>query len=94
MSQIEINIPDIEEINRKLDLLMNIVGKQINDPKCIVLDNDDFMKMLKISKSKAAMLRNEGKITYSKESQTGKVWYLLSDVLDFLDRNKYEKFKN
>jgi hypothetical protein len=50
------------------------------------------MQYLKISATKAQKLRNEGKLAYSKESRTGKIWYRLSDVLTYLDSCYYERF--
>ena len=92
MSKLEIKIPELEHIKVKIDVIMERLNCQTRNPKHIVMDNDGLMDYLKISRSKAAMLRNEGKIAYSKESQTGKVWYLLSDVLDFLKTLRHEKF--
>ena len=42
--------------------------------------------MLKISKRHSANLRATKQITYSKSG--GKIYYLLSDVLDFIKKNE------
>ena len=57
-----------------------------------IFDNKGLMEYLKISATKAQKLRNEGKLAYSKESRTGKIWYRLSDVLDYLDSCYYKRF--
>lgn len=88
----ELNIPDLEKINDKLDMLLKKLDQRITDPRHIVLDNDDLLKYLKIGRTKAAMLRNEGKIAYSKESGTGRIYYLLSDVLKYIENHRQETF--
>ncbi len=92
MSNIEINIPALKIICIKLDEVLQKLDQQINNPEHIILDNEDMMKYLKISKTKAATIRNEGKISFSKQSQTGKIWYKLSDILDYVDSYRMEKF--
>ena len=52
----------------------------------VILDEVDFCKFLKICKRHAANLRASGAITYSKAG--GKIYYRLSDVLDFIEKNK------
>ena len=52
----------------------------------IILDDFDFCKFLKISKRHSANLRATGAITYSKAG--GKIYYRLSDVLDFIEKNE------
>ena len=57
-----------------------------------IFDNKGLMDYLKISSTKAQKLRNEGKLAYSKESRTGKIWYKLSDVLTYLDSCYNKRF--
>ncbi len=52
----------------------------------IVLDESDFCAFLKISKRHAANLRAKRLVKYSKTA--GKIYYILSDVLDFIKENQ------
>ena len=52
----------LEELTRKIKL------KQIEDPELIILDNTDFLQLLKISSKTAQNWREEGLIAYSKPS--------------------------
>ena len=92
MSKLEITIPELQHINQKVDLIIEYMKNHSENPEHVIMDNEELMAFLKISKSKAAMLRNEGKIPYSKESPTGKVWYLKSEVLQFIQNLRHEKF--
>jgi len=51
-------------------------------PEEIILDETDLCELLHISKRHAADLRKEGVLKYSKVG--GKLFYLLSDVLDMI----------
>lgn len=70
--------------------------KQINccilntskDPAHIILDDVDLRNLLKISKRKAAYMRSQGRIAFSKDQ--GKVFYTMSDVLDYLKRHRID----
>lgn len=54
-------------------------------PDEVILDEVDLCNTLKISKRHAADLRREGLIRYAKSG--GKLYYKLSWVLEFIDRN-------
>ncbi len=57
-------------------------------PSEIVLDDCDICRLLKIGKRKLAYLRERKEITYYKPD--GKIYYLLSDVLEYCKKNKVE----
>ena len=57
----------------------------------IIFDESELCAYLKISKRHAANLRSSGAITYSKAG--GKLYYKLSDVLEYIDRNKVNAIK-
>jgi hypothetical protein len=75
--------PSAEEFLRELrhELL-----KVQRPPDQIILDDFDLCLFLKISKRHSANLRATGAITYSKAG--GKLYYRLSDVLFFIDKNE------
>ena len=56
--------------------------KNLND---LVIDNDEFLKRMKISRRTAQAWRDEGKISFSQIG--GKIYYKLSDLDDLLNRN-------
>lgn len=92
MNKIELEITGLKELHHKLDMLADKVQSNSLPPEYVVYDNNGFQELLKISSSKAAELRNTGKIAYSKESATGKIWYKLSDIMEYLDSCRQEKF--
>jgi hypothetical protein len=92
MNKIELEIPGLKELNDKIDLITQKVMQNSLPPQHIIYDNNGFQELLKISSSKASELRANGKIAYSKESATGKIRYRLSDILDYIDSCRQEKF--
>ncbi|MFM7681716.1 MAG: helix-turn-helix domain-containing protein [Bacteroidota bacterium] len=62
--------------------IKSLVLKGQRPPEEIILDETDLCDLLNISKRHAADLRKEGVLKYSKIG--GKLFYLLSDVLDMI----------
>jgi|TARA_B110000858_G_C17466511_1_gene320826 hypothetical protein len=89
---IELNIKEISEIKETLVELKKIILEIDRSAEQTIFDNKGLMDYLKISSTKAQKLRNEGKLAYSKESRTGKIWYKLSDVLTYLDSCYNKRF--
>jgi len=89
---IELNIKEISEIKETLVELKKIILEIGRSAEHTIFDNKGLMNYLKISSTKAQKLRNEGKLAYSKESRTGKIWYKLSDVLTYLDSCYNKRF--
>ena len=89
---IELNIKEITEIKETLSELKKIILEIGRSAEQTIFDNKGLMEYLKISATKAQKLRNEGKLAYSKESRTGKIWYRLSDVLIYLDSCYNKRF--
>lgn len=89
---IELNIKEITEIKETLSELKKIILEKDRSTEQTIFDNKGLMDYLKISATKAQKLRNEGKLAYSKESRTGKIWYRLSDVLIYLDSCYNKRF--
>jgi hypothetical protein len=57
-------------------------------PEEIILDETDICELLHISKRHAADLRKEGTLIYSKIG--GKLYYVLSDVLEMIKNHRTE----
>ena len=89
---IELNIKEISEIKETLSELKKIILEIGRSAEQTIFDNKGLLDYLKISSTKAQKLRNEGKLAYSKDSRTGKIWYRLSDVLIYLDSCYNKRF--
>lgn len=59
--------------------------RALRDPQEVILDDVDFCAMLKISRRKSAEIRAKRQIRYYKSG--GKIYYFLSDVLEYIKRN-------
>ena len=78
-----------EEMQRDL----KDVKQRVHDltaPAERILENQEFLKMMKISYKTARAWRNAGKIGYTKEGNN--IYYRMSDVQDFLDRFYFKPF--
>ena len=89
---IKIDIEGMDEIRDSLSELKKIFLEKNRPGNQQILDNKGLMEYLKISSTKAQKLRNEGKLAFSKDSRTGKIWFRLSDVLEYLDSCYYKRF--
>jgi hypothetical protein len=57
----------------------------------IILDDNDVMKTLKISKRKLQYLKADGVIpTHKLEPDSSRTYYLLGDILDILKKNRID----
>ena len=92
MSKLHINIDGIDELNNKVDKLTSLIQNLNKSAEHTILDNKGLLDYLKISLTTAQKLRNEGKLAYSKDGLTSKIWYRLSDVLAYLDSCYYKRF--
>ena len=92
MEKFELKLKGLESVEQKLDYLIVAVKKTGRSVEHEILDNKGLMEYLKISATKAQKLRNEGKLSFSKDSRTGKIWFRLSDVLIYLDSCYYKRF--
>ena len=83
-----------EEFNRlteKVDAILGIVGDKEPSDKDGLIDNDQFIKNMGISKRCAQNWRDSGAITFR---QYGKrIYYTQQDMEDFLENNKKTSFK-
>jgi hypothetical protein len=89
---IELNIKEISEIKETLAELKKLFLEKNRSAEQTIFDNKGLLEYLKISATKAQKLRNEGKLAFSKDSITGKIWYRLSDVLVYLDSCYNKRF--
>lgn len=92
MEKFELKLKGLDSVEQKLDYLIEAIKKTGRSVEHEILDNKGLMEYLKISATKAQKLRNEGKLAFSKDSLTGKIWFRLSDVLAYLDSCYYKRF--
>jgi hypothetical protein len=76
--------PGWGEITRQIKFEIAQAQRPANE---IILDDVDLCAILKVSKRTTATLRATKQISYS---DCGKIKYLLSDVLDYINRNRIE----
>jgi hypothetical protein len=60
----------------------------------IILNDEDVMKMLKISKRKLQYMRSVRLIPYYRPDGQVQTYYLLSDILDWLEKAKTDSIAN
>ena len=89
---IKIDIEGKKEIRESLSELKKLFLEKNRSAEQTIFDNKGLLEYLKISATKAQKLRNEGKLAFSKDSITGKIWYRLSDVLVYLDSCYNKRF--
>ena len=89
---IKIDIEGIKEIRESLSELKKLFLEKNRSAEQTIFDNKGLLEYLKISATKPQKLRNEGKLAFSKDSITGKIWYRLSDVLVYLDSCYNKRF--
>lgn len=83
-----------EKFEELLSQLSEIKAEIKGNPKAAadeIIDNADFIQLMKISKRTAQSWRDEGKISFSQVG--GKIYYKMSDVNGLLDNNHKPAFK-
>lgn len=80
-----------DEILKRLNELKDEIVQLQKGTFRHVIDNQDFIQLLKISKRTAQTWRDEGIITFSQVG--GKIYYKFSDIEKLIDRNSHEAFK-
>jgi len=87
----------IEDILKRLDEQMKFVVAKMklnekNNPEDVFFDNQEFLKLMNISKRTAQSWRDEGKIAFSQIGS--KIYYKMADVTKLLNNNYKPEFKN
>ncbi len=77
--------PELADFLKEID---NRVNKALRPANEVILDDIELQQMLFISKRTAATLREQRLITFHKSA--GKIYYLLSDVLEYLRNHRIE----
>ena len=81
----------LSNIEKRLEELTNaVIKKQDKIFDKVIIDNDEFQRLFKISPGTAANWREKGLIAYSQINN--KIFYKIADVNKMLDDN-YRAFK-
>jgi hypothetical protein len=83
MSQLYSRNPEFKQLLLDIEEIQSKAHRNANE---VILDDFELCKLLKISKRKSAELRSKREIRYYKSG--GKVYYFLSDVLEYIRRNE------
>lgn len=84
-----LSIKEIREITRRLEeVLKDYQHFRLMDPKYILLDHSDFLRLFKISPRTSSYWREKKVIPYY--AVKGKIYFRLSDIHDLLEKNKVE----
>lgn len=75
----------------RLDTLQKELSTKQKNPKEVIYDSADLLKILNISKSTLQRMRDEGLIGFSQVQ--GKFYYRQSDINEMLDRHYKPPFK-
>jgi superfamily II DNA helicase RecQ len=75
----------------RLDSLQKELSTKQKNPKEVIYDSADLLKILNISKSTLQRMRDEGLIGFSQVQ--GKFYYRQSDINEMLDRHYKPPFK-
>jgi len=87
-----VKIIGLEEITDMLNNLNSKVDILAQPAADHWLDNDDFVKYLKISKKTAQHYRDKGLIGFSQVGS--KIYYKQSDINQFLESHAIKRFSN
>jgi hypothetical protein len=80
-----------EELLNRFDILQKELAKKQKNPKEVIFDSYEIIKLLNISKSTLQKLRDEGYIGFSQVN--GKFFYRQSDINDMIEKNYKPPFK-
>jgi len=83
-----------EEYNELLNSIQEIKAKLNEKPKSLAdefIENEEFLKLMKISRRTGQTWRDEGIISFSQQGK--KIYYRMSDIKNFLDSNYNKSFK-
>ena len=90
MEAIILSKEQFENLTTKLEALTKSLENQTKSPEERFVDNQEFMKLMKISKRTAQVWRDEGKISFC---QIGlKIYYKLSDIEALLNNHHRKAF--
>ena len=91
MEAIILSKEQFDALMSKIDDIHHKINSKNLPKQEVFLDNEEFIKMLKISRRTAQTWRDEGKISFSQVGN--KIYYKLSDVEKLLTEHYNKSFK-
>ena len=91
MNAIILTSEQFETFQKKIKDLHESVQNKLNDADDFIIDNDEFVQRLKISKRTAQNWRDENKISFSQIGS--KIYYSKKDIEDFIAAHKIKRLK-
>jgi hypothetical protein len=79
------------ELTTRLDTLQNLLHTRCDTSKKSIMDNEEFIAFMGISKRTAQSWRDEGKISFSQVGN--KIYYKMTDVDKLLLEHYNKSFK-
>lgn len=92
MKAVVLTQEEFDILNEQIKEIKTLITQKAAKPEETVLDNADFMKLMKISKRTAQTWRDQGFISFSQIG--GKIYYKMSDIYEFLNINYKPSFEN
>ena len=81
---------DLEKIHKSIDELNNKIETILSPDYLQFVDNDEFLKIMKVSKRTAQVWRDEGLLTFVQIGS--KIYYRHKDIGEFLEDNEVLAF--
>lgn len=88
-SAVVLSAEDFKLLVGKMDITVDVLSK-LRENKKEFLSNDEFLKLMGISKRTAQSWRDEGIISFSQIG--GKIYYRMEDIRDILMKHRHESF--
>ena len=91
MEAIILSKEQFDALMSKIDDIHHKINTKNQPKQDVFLDNEEFIKMMKISRRTAQTWRDEGKVSFSQVGN--KIYYKLSDVEKLLQEHYNKSFK-
>ena len=91
MDAIVLTRDEYSELLNRLNAIQKQFTEFAKDPQDTILDNADFLRLMKVSRRTAATWREEGIISYSQVSN--KIFYRMSDIAAMLNKFHNKTYK-
>jgi hypothetical protein len=92
MEAVILTADQYKDLVNRLDMLNRKLEGKSRAPQETFLDNQEFLKLMKISKRTAQTWRDEGMMSFSQINS--KIYYKMKDVEVLLNKNYNKAFSN
>jgi len=91
MNAVIISQDQFNDLAKRMEEIHSAVTKKQATPEEAFIDNEEFLKLMKVSRRTGQSWRDEGIISFSQIGS--KIYYRMSDVQKLLDGNHKKAFK-